>query len=143
MKRMNAAQEVRCCPHCRTLNRVHMHLLQHAACGACGQPLDLNYYEILGVSPSASSTEIKRSFRRLALRWHPDRHPDSPYAKDVFNVLYTAYVTLTDPVERAQYDRSTQRAGGQRNMSTSTRAGRTASHASPTRQPPSAHDDVS
>lgn len=64
------------------------------------------YYKILGVSTRASQEEIKRSFRLLALRWHPDRNPQDPKAAEHFREALEAYETLVDPGRRGKYDRS-------------------------------------
>lgn len=62
------------------------------------------YYKILGVSSRASQEEIRRAFRLLALRCHPDRNPDDPRAGDHFRAALEAYETLIDPVKRHRYD---------------------------------------
>ena len=63
----------------------------------------MDYYSILGVSPSASASEIRRAFRRLALEWHPDVNKD-PGAADRFREISTAYQVLMDAGKRAEYD---------------------------------------
>lgn len=62
-----------------------------------------DYYKVLGVSESASQAEIKRAFRRLALKYHPDRNP-SPEAEERFKEVVEAYQVLVDPERRARYD---------------------------------------
>jgi molecular chaperone DnaJ len=64
-----------------------------------------DYYEVLGVSRTATQDEIKRSFRGLALQWHPDRNPDDPDAERRFRDIADAWRVLSDPEERARYDR--------------------------------------
>jgi DnaJ-class molecular chaperone len=64
----------------------------------------LDYYDILGVPPQAESGEIKKAYRLLALRWHPDRNPGDPWATNRFLRLGEAYRVLMDPTRRAAYD---------------------------------------
>jgi curved DNA-binding protein CbpA len=64
----------------------------------------LDYYEILGVPPKADAGDIKKAYRLLALKWHPDRNPDDPGAAERFLRLGEAYRVLIDPVRRAAYD---------------------------------------
>lgn len=64
-----------------------------------------DYYEVLGVGRSASADEIKSSYRKLALQYHPDRNPDNPEAEDKFKEAAEAYEVLSDASKRAQYDR--------------------------------------
>lgn len=64
-----------------------------------------DYYDILGVSRTASADEIKRAYRRLALKWHPDRNKDDPEAEQRFKRLNEAYEVLRDPATRAKYDK--------------------------------------
>ena len=64
----------------------------------------LDYYDILGVPPKADAGEIKKAYRLLALRWHPDRNPGDPWATTRFLRLGEAYRVLIDPARRAAYD---------------------------------------
>ncbi|GIQ79798.1 hypothetical protein KIPB_000497 [Kipferlia bialata] len=65
-----------------------------------------DYYKSLGVTPSATVSEIKKAYRKLALEWHPDRNLDrSEEATEVFKRLKCAYETLSDADERAAYDK--------------------------------------
>lgn len=64
-----------------------------------------DYYEVLGVSRSADSAELKRSFRRLAMKYHPDRNPDQPDAEERFKEATEAFEVLSDQEKRAAYDR--------------------------------------
>ncbi len=63
-----------------------------------------DYYKTLDVSKNASQDEIKRSFRRLARKYHPDVNPDDPTAEDKFKELQEAYEVLGDPARRRHYD---------------------------------------
>lgn len=63
------------------------------------------YYEILEVNREASDDEIKKSYRRLAMKYHPDRNPDNPEAEQKFKDAAEAYDVLRDPEKRARYDR--------------------------------------
>ena len=71
-----------------------------------------DYYEILGVARAASETEIKKSFRQLAMQFHPDRNPGDKKAEEHFKALNEAYAVLSDPDKRAQYDRFGTVSGG-------------------------------
>ncbi|MEW6569949.1 MAG: molecular chaperone DnaJ [Nitrospirota bacterium] len=64
-----------------------------------------DYYETLGVQPGASETDIKKAFRKLALKYHPDRNPDNKEAEEKFKEINEAYSCLIDPEKRANYDR--------------------------------------
>ena len=64
-----------------------------------------DYYEILGVPRGASSDEIKKSYRRLAMKYHPDRNPDDNTAEDKFKTVQEAYAVLSDPEKKEAYDR--------------------------------------
>ena len=63
-----------------------------------------DYYEVLGVNKDASEDEIKKAYRKLAMKYHPDRNPDNPKAEDHFKEAKEAYEILTDPNKRAAYD---------------------------------------
>lgn len=63
-----------------------------------------DYYEVLGVSKDASAEQIKKSFRSLARRHHPDANPDDPRAEERFKEISAAYQVLSDPEKRRQYD---------------------------------------
>jgi len=64
-----------------------------------------DYYETLGVSRDATEADIKKAFRQLALKYHPDRNPDNKESEDTFKEINEAYSCLIDPEKRAHYDR--------------------------------------
>ncbi|MGF1468079.1 MAG: molecular chaperone DnaJ [Sandaracinaceae bacterium] len=64
-----------------------------------------DYYEVLGVERSASETELKKAYRKLALQFHPDRNQDNPEAEAKFKEVAEAYQVLSDDEKRALYDR--------------------------------------
>ncbi len=64
-----------------------------------------DYYEVLGVERSATDEEVKRAYRKLAVKFHPDKNPDDPHAEEKFKELGEAYDVLMDPDKRAAYDR--------------------------------------
>jgi molecular chaperone DnaJ len=63
-----------------------------------------DYYSVLEVSRTAGADEIKKSFRRLAMQWHPDRNPGNAEAEVRFKEISEAYEVLSDPTKRQQYD---------------------------------------
>lgn len=64
-----------------------------------------DYYEVLGVSRNATEQEIKQAYRRLALKYHPDRNPGNKEAEEKFKEIAEAYQVLSSPELRARYDR--------------------------------------
>ena len=64
-----------------------------------------DYYEVLGVSKSASADEIKKAYRKIALKYHPDRNPGDQEAEEKFKEAAEAYDVLSNTDKRAQYDR--------------------------------------
>src|SRR6185436_6450537 len=63
-----------------------------------------DYYEVLGVNKDASEDDIKKAYRKLAMKHHPDRNPDNPKSEDHFKEAKEAYEVLTDANKRAAYD---------------------------------------
>lgn len=63
-----------------------------------------DYYKSLGVERKASDEEIKRAYRKLAMKYHPDRNPNDPKAEEKFKEINEAYQVLSDPEKRSRYD---------------------------------------
>ena len=63
-----------------------------------------DYYEVLGLSKSASAAEIKKAYRKMAIKYHPDKNPDDKTAEEKFKVAAEAYEVLSDPDKKARYD---------------------------------------
>jgi molecular chaperone DnaJ len=64
-----------------------------------------DYYEVLGISKDASEEEIKKAYRKLAVKYHPDKNPNDKQAEEKFKELGEAYEILSNPDKRASYDR--------------------------------------
>ena len=64
-----------------------------------------DYYDILGVSKTATDDELKKAYRKMAIKYHPDKNPDDPQAEDKFKEAAEAYEVLSNADQRAQYDR--------------------------------------
>src|SRR5581483_2822882 len=73
----------------------------------------VDYYEVLGVGRTAAADEIKQAYRRLALRYHPDKNPGDPTAEAKFKQVGEAYHVLSDADRRAHYDRFGRMPAGQ------------------------------
>src|ERR1700721_4548202 len=66
-----------------------------------------DYYKALGVGKNASDDEIKKGYRKLARKYHPDRNPEDKQAEERFKEISQAHDVLSDPDKRKQYDRGT------------------------------------
>ena len=64
-----------------------------------------DYYEILGVSKSASEEEIKKAYRKMAIKYHPDKNPDDKESEEKFKEAAEAYEVLSSAQKKSQYDR--------------------------------------
>ena len=67
--------------------------------------MKMDFYEVLQVSRTASDQELKASYRKLAMQYHPDRNPNNPEAEEKFKLCSEAYAVLSDTEKRAAYDR--------------------------------------
>ena len=64
----------------------------------------MDYYEILGIQKNATSDEIKKAYRNLAFKYHPDRNPGNKEAEEKFKKISEAYNVLSDDSKRKDYD---------------------------------------
>ncbi|KAF7792272.1 hypothetical protein EIP86_003308 [Pleurotus ostreatoroseus] len=72
--------------------------------GTDAKPLETGYYDLLGVPVDATTDDIKKAYRRLAIKFHPDKNRDDPHAEDRFKEIAIAYQTLSDPALRKKYN---------------------------------------
>ncbi len=63
-----------------------------------------NYYQILGIDPSASAAQIRAAYKKLAMKYHPDHNPGSKEAEEMFKVVNEAYHTLSDSLKKSRHD---------------------------------------
>jgi curved DNA-binding protein len=64
----------------------------------------MDYYEVLGVKKDSSTQDIKKAYRKLAMKYHPDRNKGDKEAEEKFKKLSEAYAVLSDPEKRKEYD---------------------------------------
>jgi len=64
----------------------------------------MDYYEVLGVKKDSSAQDIKKAYRKLAMKYHPDRNKGDKEAEEKFKKISEAYAVLSDPEKRKQYD---------------------------------------
>ena len=63
-----------------------------------------DFYEVLGVTKSANADEIKKAYRKMAIKYHPDKNPGDKSAEDKFKEAAEAYEVLSNPEKKARYD---------------------------------------
>jgi curved DNA-binding protein len=83
-------------------NRDYIQGIQCAKGNECMGAKD--YYEVLGIKKGASSDDIKKAYRKLAVKYHPDKNPGDKTAEEKFKEINEAYAVLSDPQKKAQYD---------------------------------------
>ena len=64
-----------------------------------------DYYEVLGLQKGASDNDIKKAFRKMAMKYHPDKNPGDKVAEEKFKEINEAYAVLSDPEKKEKYDR--------------------------------------
>ena len=81
-----------------------------------------DYYEILGVSKNATPQEIKKGYRQIAIKYHPDKNPDDKGAEENFKKAAEAYEILSDDNKKARYERQSTNHHGHAPLSSQTQA---------------------
>ncbi|GAA5890852.1 hypothetical protein JCM6882_008835 [Rhodosporidiobolus microsporus] len=87
--------------------------------GTDDKPLETEFYDLLGLPVTCTPEDVKKAYRRLAIKYHPDKNPDDPTAGERFKDIAVAYTTLSDPKLRKQYNefgRSTKDGGSAEEM---------------------------
>ncbi len=92
--------------------RALIHRLVHPNSPLAAMPQTKDLYDVLGVDDDASQEEIKKAYRTLARKHHPDRNPDDPNAEEKFKEIQKAYSILSDEEKREQYDAQRRFGGG-------------------------------
>ncbi|WVQ85971.1 hypothetical protein IAT38_008139 [Cryptococcus sp. DSM 104549] len=80
--------------------------------GSDKNPLDMAYYDVLGLDSQCTTEEVKKAYRRLAIKLHPDKNRDDPDAEEKFKQISIAYQVLSDPDLRHKYNEFGQKNGG-------------------------------
>ncbi|KAK8850582.1 hypothetical protein IAR55_004501 [Kwoniella newhampshirensis] len=80
--------------------------------GSDRNPIDMAYYDVLGLSSQCTAEEVKKAYRRLAIKLHPDKNRDDPDAEEKFKQISIAYQVLSDPELRHKYNEFGQKNGG-------------------------------
>ncbi|KAL7422956.1 DnaJ-like protein [Cryptotrichosporon argae] len=80
--------------------------------GTDANPLDMAYYDVLGLGSQCTTEEVKKAYRRLAIKLHPDKNRDDPDAEEKFKQISIAYQVLSDPELRHKYNEFGQKNGG-------------------------------
>lgn|GEM_PF-4557822 len=96
---------LRRCTSCKSLNRVVLTMALFARCGTCGRELHLSYYDVLGLSPTATPEDVRKSYHYQVLMWHPDKRPGDTRSAVTFQTILSAYRTLANPESRERYNR--------------------------------------
>ena len=65
---------------------------------------ETKFYDLLGVPPAADDNQLKKAYRKLAMKWHPDKNPDDAKAQEKFKEISEAYGILSDKEKRSTYD---------------------------------------
>jgi hypothetical protein len=101
----NGLLEIYYCQKCRGANRIFIGKIHSSVCGVCKHKLINSYYDVLQLDQNATTDDVKRSYRKLAMKWHPDKNPKyQKETNDYFTRINEAYSVLSNPIKRTQYD---------------------------------------